>query len=49
MLGALIRASNIVSFDLLLKNLSQILGEGKSKLLKLNKEALDTGFRYVRE
>jgi 2-oxoglutarate ferredoxin oxidoreductase subunit gamma len=33
MLGALIRVSNTVSFELLLKNLSEVLGEGKSKSL----------------
>jgi 2-oxoglutarate ferredoxin oxidoreductase subunit gamma len=49
MLGALIRVSNIVSFELLLKNLSEVLGEGKSKLTKLNRSALERGFGYVKE
>jgi 2-oxoglutarate ferredoxin oxidoreductase subunit gamma len=49
MLGALIRVSNIVSFELLLKNLSEVLGEGKSKLTKLNRSALERGFDYIRE
>jgi 2-oxoglutarate ferredoxin oxidoreductase subunit gamma len=49
LLGAFIRASNIVSFDFMVKNLSEILGEGKSKLTKLNKEALELGFNYVKE
>lgn len=49
MLGAFIKASSIVSYDFMVKNLSQILGEGKSKLIKLNKEALELGFNYVKE
>ena len=49
MLGALIKASNIISFELMIKSLSEILGEGKSKLIKLNKEALELGFNYVKE
>ncbi len=49
MLGALIRASNIISFDAMINNLAELLGEGKSKLIKLNKEALETGFNYVKE
>ncbi len=47
MLGALIRASNIISFDAMIKNLAELLGEGKSKLIKLNGEALERGFNYV--
>ncbi len=49
MMGAFIRVSNIVSFDFLLANLSAILGEGKSKLTKLNRTALERGFDYVKE
>ncbi|HNT44309.1 MAG TPA: 2-oxoacid:acceptor oxidoreductase family protein [Syntrophorhabdaceae bacterium] len=49
MLGALIRASNIISFDAMIKNLAELLGEGKSKLIKLNREALERGFNYVKE
>ena len=49
MLGAFIRLSNIISFDFMIKNLAAILGEGKSKLIKLNKEALEMGFNYVKE
>lgn len=49
MLGSLIRASNIISFDAMIKNLAELLGEGKSKLIKLNREALETGFNYVKE
>jgi 2-oxoglutarate ferredoxin oxidoreductase subunit gamma len=49
MLGAFIRVSSIVSFDFVIKNLSQILGEGKSKLIKMNREALELGFNYVKE
>ena len=49
MLGALIKASNIISFDVMIKNLAELLGEGKAKLIKLNKEALEMGFNYVKE
>jgi len=49
MLGAFIKASNIISFDIMLKNLSEILGEGKAKLIKLNRQALELGFNYIKE
>lgn len=49
MLGALIKASNIISFDAMIKNLAELLGEGKAKLIKLNREALEMGFNYVKE
>jgi 2-oxoglutarate ferredoxin oxidoreductase subunit gamma len=49
MVGAFIRASNIVSFDFMIENLSPILGEGKAKLIKLNQEALELGYSYVKE
>jgi 2-oxoglutarate ferredoxin oxidoreductase subunit gamma len=49
MLGALVKASSIVSFDFLQEHLAEVLGEGKSKLLKINREALRVGFDYVKE
>lgn len=49
MLGALIGASDIVSFDFLVGHLSQILGEGKSQMMKLNRSALERGFALVKE
>ena len=49
MLGALIRASNMISYDAMLENLTEILGEGKAKLLKLNREALALGYNYAKE
>ncbi|MHB8109121.1 MAG: 2-oxoacid:acceptor oxidoreductase family protein [Syntrophorhabdaceae bacterium] len=49
MLGALIKASSIISFEAMIKNLAELLGEGKAKLIKLNKEALEMGFNYVKE
>ena len=49
MMGAFIKASNIVSFDFLMKHMTEILGEGKAKLTKVNKEALQLGFDYVKE
>jgi len=49
MLGTYIKFSNVVSFDFMIKNLTQILGEGKSKLIKMNKDALEMGYHYVKE
>lgn len=49
MLGALVRASNMISYDTMVKNLTEILGEGKAKLLKLNREALAVGFNYTKD
>jgi 2-oxoglutarate ferredoxin oxidoreductase subunit gamma len=49
MMGAFVKASSIVSFDFLIKNLGEILGEGKAKMMKLNKEALEIGFHYAQE
>jgi len=49
MLGALVRASNMISYEAMLKNLEAILGEGKSRLVKLNREALSLGYNYVKE
>ena len=47
-LGALIQISNLISIDLLIKRLPEILGAGKAKLLKVNEEALHTGFNYIK-
>jgi 2-oxoglutarate ferredoxin oxidoreductase subunit gamma len=49
LLGAFIRASSIISYDFMIKNLAQILGEGKSNLIKLNKQALELGFNFAKE
>lgn len=49
MLGALIRASNMISYETMVKNLDAILGQGKSKLVKLNREALAVGYNYAKE
>ena len=49
MLGAFIRISNLISFDRLIKNLPEILGAGKARLLKINTEAFQTGFNYLEE
>ncbi len=49
MLGALVRASNMISYDAMLENLADILGEGKAKLLKLNREALKLGYDYAKD
>ncbi|OPY79726.1 MAG: Pyruvate synthase subunit PorC [Syntrophorhabdus sp. PtaU1.Bin058] len=49
MLGAFLKASNIVSFDFMLAHLQEILGEGKAKMIKLNQEALEAGYTFVKE
>ena len=49
MLGAFIKASSIISFDFLLKHLQAVLGEGKASLQKINKQALELGYNYVKE
>jgi 2-oxoglutarate ferredoxin oxidoreductase subunit gamma len=49
MLGALVRASDMISFDTMLENLGEILGEGKAKLMKLNREALKLGHDYAKD
>jgi 2-oxoglutarate ferredoxin oxidoreductase subunit gamma len=49
MLGALVRASTMISYDAMVKNLTEILGEGKARLLKLNKEALAVGYNYTKD
>ena len=46
-LGVFVRVSNITPFPLLLKNLPAILGKKRSRLLKINKEALELGFNYL--
>jgi 2-oxoglutarate ferredoxin oxidoreductase subunit gamma len=46
LLGALVRASNMISYEQMQENLTEILGEGKAKLLKLNREALAVGYNY---
>ena len=49
MLGALVKASNMISYEAMLDNLEAILGAGKSKLVELNREALALGYNYVKE
>lgn len=49
LLGAFIRVSNLVSLPLMLKNLPEILGGGKAKLIKINREALEAGYNYIKE
>jgi 2-oxoglutarate ferredoxin oxidoreductase subunit gamma len=49
MLGALVRASTMISYDAMVKNLTEILGEGKARLLKLNREALAVGYDYTKD
>lgn len=49
LLGAFIKVSNLVSLPLMLKNLPEILGAAKAKLIKINREALETGYNYIKE
>jgi len=49
MLGDFIRVSNLISFDRLVKNLADVLGTGKAQMLKLNREALQIGFSYIKD
>lgn len=48
MLGAFIKASDIIPFDFMVKHLTEILGEGKAKLIKLNRDALECGHNFVK-
>jgi 2-oxoglutarate ferredoxin oxidoreductase subunit gamma len=49
MLGALTRASNVISYEAMLKNLDVILGKSKAKLIDLNREALALGYNYLKD
>jgi 2-oxoglutarate ferredoxin oxidoreductase subunit gamma len=49
MLGALVRASSMISYDAMVENLAEILGKGRAKLLELNKRALALGHDYTRD
>jgi len=49
MLGALIRASHMISYEQMLENLEQILGAGKAKLIELNRQALALGYNHNQE
>ncbi len=49
MLGALIKASNMISYDAMLENLVKILGESKARLIDLNKKALALGYAYAKD
>jgi len=48
-LGAFVRISNLLSFERMIKNLPEILGAGKSHLLKINKEGFQLGYDYIKE
>lgn len=49
MLGALVKASDMISYETMLENLETILGKGKSKLVELNRQALGVGHNYVKD
>ncbi len=49
MLGALVRASSMISYDAMVENLAEILGKGRAKLLDLNKRALALGHDYTKD
>jgi 2-oxoglutarate ferredoxin oxidoreductase subunit gamma len=46
-LGSFIKVSRLVSFETIMEHLREILGEGKTRLLKLNKDALIKGYNYL--
>jgi 2-oxoglutarate ferredoxin oxidoreductase subunit gamma len=49
MLGALVRASDMISYETMVENLAEILGKGRAKLLDLNKKALALGYEYAKD
>ncbi len=49
LLGAYIKISALISFEKLLKNLPEILGAKKAKLLDVNEQALKYGFNFKEE
>jgi 2-oxoglutarate ferredoxin oxidoreductase subunit gamma len=49
MLGALVRASDMISYDAMVENLAEILGKGKAKLLEANRKALALGYDYAKD
>jgi 2-oxoglutarate ferredoxin oxidoreductase subunit gamma len=49
MLGALVRASNIISYETMMKNLAELLGANKARFLDLNKKALAVGYDYAKD
>jgi 2-oxoglutarate ferredoxin oxidoreductase subunit gamma len=49
LLGAFIKVSNLINLDQLMKNLPEILGARKAKLLKINEEAIRYGYNYIKE
>jgi 2-oxoglutarate ferredoxin oxidoreductase subunit gamma len=49
MLGAVARASSMISYDAMVASLAEILGKGRAKLLELNKRALALGYDYTKD
>jgi 2-oxoglutarate ferredoxin oxidoreductase subunit gamma len=49
MLGALVRASSMISYETMVENLAEILGKGRAKLLELNTRALAMGYDYTKD
>ena len=49
MLGALVRASDMISYETMVENLAEILGKGRARLLDLNKQALALGYEYAKD
>jgi hypothetical protein len=41
--------SNLLSFERMMKNLTEILGGGKAHLLKTNKDAFQAGYDFVKK
>jgi 2-oxoglutarate ferredoxin oxidoreductase subunit gamma len=49
MLGALVRASGMISYETMVENLVELLGKGRAKLLDLNQRALAVGYDYAKD
>jgi 2-oxoglutarate ferredoxin oxidoreductase subunit gamma len=49
LLGAFIKVSNLVNLNNLKKNLPELLGARKAKLLKINEEAITCGYNFIKE
>lgn len=49
MLGSFIAVSNLLDFKKIVKNLPEILGAGKARLLKVNQKAFELGYHFIEE
>ena len=49
MLGSFIAISNLLSFERIVENMPEILGDGKARLLKINQKAFELGYHFIEE